>query len=47
VFGELQSAADRAGAVLATGDSRDDALERAERAAELIRFETVSAPSLV
>jgi biotin carboxylase len=47
VFGELQRAADRAGAVLATGDSRDDALERAERAAALIRFETVSAPSLV
>jgi biotin carboxylase len=47
VFYELHRAADRAGAVLATGDGREQALERAGRAAELIRFETVSASSLV
>jgi biotin carboxylase len=37
-FGPLRRGADRAGAVLAVGDSRDDALERARRAAETIRF---------
>jgi L-amino acid ligase C-terminal domain 2 len=39
-FGPLRRGADRAGAVLAIGDSRDDALARADRAAERIRFET-------
>ena len=38
VFGPLRHGADRAGAVLATGSSRDDALERARRAARAIRF---------
>ena len=38
VFGPLRHGADRAGAVLATGSSRDDALERARRAAHAIRF---------
>ncbi len=38
VFGPLRHGADRAGAILATGSSRDDALERAQRAAALIRF---------
>src|SRR5204863_3247691 len=38
-FGPLLRGADRAGAVLALGDSRDDALLRADRAAELIRFD--------
>lgn len=37
-FGPLRRGADRAGAVLATGESRDDALERARRAAGAIRF---------
>jgi biotin carboxylase len=39
VFGELRRGADRAGAILAVGESRDEALERADRAAALIRFE--------
>jgi biotin carboxylase len=38
VFGPLRHGADRAGAILATGSSRDDALERARRAARAIRF---------
>jgi biotin carboxylase len=46
-FGPLRRGADRAGAILAVGESRDHALERAERAAELIRFETVDAEALV
>jgi biotin carboxylase len=36
--GPLRRGADRAGAVLAVGDSRDDALARARRAADAIRF---------
>jgi biotin carboxylase len=39
VFGKLRRGADRAGAVLAVGESREQALERAERAAALVRFE--------
>jgi biotin carboxylase len=39
-FGPLRRGADRAGAVLAIGDSRDDALARADRAAQRIRFDT-------
>jgi len=38
-FGELRRGADRAGAVLAVGDSRQEALERADRAEAMIRFE--------
>ena len=38
-FGELRRGADRAGAVLAVGDSREEALERATRAETMIRFE--------
>jgi biotin carboxylase len=38
-FGELRRGADRAGAVLAVGDSREEALERASRAEAMIRFE--------
>jgi biotin carboxylase len=38
-FGPLRRGADRAGAILAVGDSRDDALARADRAAKLIRFD--------
>jgi biotin carboxylase len=45
VFGPFLRGADRAGAVLATGDSREEALERADEAARLIRFK-VGAESL-
>ncbi len=38
VFGPLRRGADRAGAVIAVGDSRDDALVRARTAANEIRF---------
>jgi biotin carboxylase len=46
-FGELRRGADRAGAVLAVGDSRKDAVERADRAASRIRFLTSHAKALV
>ena len=39
-FGEFRRGADRAGAVLAVGDSRQEALDRAARAETIIRFET-------
>ena len=42
-FGELRVGADRAGAVLAVGESRPEALERARSAAALIRFQTDAA----
>ncbi len=38
VFGPLRRGADRAGAVLATGPSREEALARARRAADAVRF---------
>jgi biotin carboxylase len=38
VFRELRTGADRAGAVLATGASRDDAVLRARRAVDAVRF---------
>jgi biotin carboxylase len=47
VFTQLRRGADRAGFVLASGSSRDDALSKADRAAELIRFETADAEALV
>jgi biotin carboxylase len=47
IFAPLLRGSDRAGFVLATGGSRDDALMRAERAADLIRFETADAEALV
>ena len=40
VFGPLRRGSDRAGFVLACGETRDDALERAGLAMERIRFET-------
>jgi biotin carboxylase len=46
VFGPLRRGADRAGFVLARGDSRDDALAKAGRAADLIRFESADAAVL-
>jgi biotin carboxylase len=42
-FGELQTGADRAGAVLAVGESRAEAWDRARAAAALIRFHTDAA----
>jgi hypothetical protein len=47
VFGEFRVGADRAGAVLAVGDSREEALARADAAAAAIRFavEPVAAPA--
>jgi biotin carboxylase len=41
-FGPLLRGADRAGAILAIGSSRDEALERAGRATKLIRFDVRS-----
>ena len=38
VFGPLRRGPDRAGAVIAVGDSREQALERARAAADEIRF---------
>jgi biotin carboxylase len=46
-FGEFRRGADRAGAILAVGDSREEALERAARAEAMIRFETVDVEALV
>ncbi|HET8872479.1 MAG TPA: ATP-grasp domain-containing protein [Gaiellaceae bacterium] len=42
-FGEFRTGSDRAGAVLATGASREEALERAKGGAALLRFETDAA----
>jgi len=46
VFGPFLRGSDRAGFVLATGSSRDDALAKAGRAADSIRFETEDAAVL-
>ena len=46
-FDEFRRGADRAGAVLAVGDSREEALRRADRAEATIRFETVDVEALV
>jgi hypothetical protein len=40
VFEAFRRGADRAGAILAVGESREQALQRADRAEETIRFET-------
>jgi biotin carboxylase len=42
-FGSFRAGSDRAGAVLAVGESREDALARARRSADLIRFEVSDA----
>ena len=47
VFVPLRRGGDRAGAVLAVGGDRGEAVERAARAAECIRFETADAGALV
>ena len=46
-FGPFRTGADRAGAVLALGGSREEALARARRATDLIRFELADAEALV
>jgi biotin carboxylase len=46
IFGPFLRGSDRAGFVLATGGSRDEALANAARAADLIRFETADAALL-
>jgi biotin carboxylase len=46
VFTPLRRGADRAGAVLATGASREEAVARADAAADRIRFVTADAGSL-
>jgi biotin carboxylase len=45
-FGPLLRGADRAGAILAVGDSRHDALRLADRAAKLIRFDVARVEEL-
>ena len=47
VFTPLRRGSDRAGAILAVGDSRDEALERAERAAAAITFRVAAPEALV
>jgi biotin carboxylase len=47
IFVPLMRGADRAGAVIATGGDRDEALARARRAAERIRFVTADAEALI
>jgi biotin carboxylase len=44
-FGPLRRGADRAGAILATGADRDDALARARQAAQTVRFLVDADPS--
>jgi biotin carboxylase len=47
IFTPLRRGSDRAGAVLAVGDSREQAVARADSAAERIRFVTADAGALV
>ena len=47
VFTPLRRGADRAGAVLVVADSREEALARAEDAANRVRFVTADAGALV
>ncbi len=47
ILGPLRRGTDRAGAVLAVGGSRDEAVERAGRAADCIRLVTADAPEAV
>jgi biotin carboxylase len=47
VFGPLRRGSDRAGAVLAIGETREQALARADAAADRIRFFTADAEALV
>jgi biotin carboxylase len=45
VLGPLRRGSDRAGAVLAVGDTRQEAVERAGRGAETVRFVVANAPA--
>jgi biotin carboxylase len=45
LFGPFRRGSDRAGAVLATGRDRDEALERGRRAADAVRFRVDADPS--
>jgi biotin carboxylase len=47
VLGPLRRGSDRVGAVLAVGDSREEALERADRAADCVRLVTADAAQAV
>jgi len=47
LLGPLRRGSDRAGAVLAVGETRGQALERAAAAADLVRFELADAEALV
>jgi biotin carboxylase len=47
IIAPLRRGSDRAGAVLAVGASREEALDRAERADAAVRFETVDVEALV
>src|SRR5436190_8307187 len=47
VLGPLRRGSDRVGAVLAVGETRDEALERADRAADCVRLVTVDAAEAV
>ncbi|MGE5688953.1 MAG: phosphoribosylglycinamide synthetase, partial [Pseudomonadota bacterium] len=47
VFGPLRRGADRAGAVLAVGASREEALRRAAAAADAVRFEIATPDELL
>jgi biotin carboxylase len=47
IFTPLRRGSDRAGAILAVGDSRDEALARAAEAAGLVRFEIADTEALV
>lgn len=47
VLTPLRRGSDRAGAILAAGSSREEALERAGRAAERVRFVTADAEALI
>jgi biotin carboxylase len=47
ILGPLRRGADRVGAVLAVGGSRDEAVERAGRAADCVRFVTADAAEAV
>jgi biotin carboxylase len=46
-FGELRRGSDRAGAVIAVGATREEALDRAARAAECVRFDSVDVEAVV
>jgi hypothetical protein len=47
VFTPLRRGSDRAGAILAVGDSREEAVARADSAAERVRFLIADAGALV